>query len=181
LSLFRGISFGKRVIAWLIGVLVIQFILQVILIGFLNFRSLYYDFLLNQSERMDVNLEAIGGIFESGFFFKFAVVLSVILSWLYYAAMESSKLQATVGKLAIGGVVLGEMYERISFGKASGRFFGKIVSSLILYIGYLMVIFTEHRQGLHDKMAKAYVVDKERLAAYLAETEKNMDGVTKIA
>ncbi|TYA11089.1 RDD family protein [Paenibacillus faecis] len=175
-------SFGKRVIAWLIDVLVIQFILQVFLIGFLNFRSLYYDFLLNQSERMDVDLEAIGGIFfESGFFFKFAVVLSVILSWLYYAAMESSKLQATVGKLAIGSIVVGEMNERISFGKASGRYFGKIISSLVLCIGYLMVIFTEHRQGLHDKMAKAYVVDKERLAAYLAETEKNMDGVTKIA
>jgi len=175
------VSFEKRVITWLIDAFVIQFILQVFLIGFLNFRSLYYDFLLNQGERMDVDLEAIGGIFESGFFFKFAGVLGILLSWLYYAAMESSKLQATVGKLAIGSIVVGEMNERISFGKASGRYFGKIISSLVLCIGYLMVIFTEHRQGLHDKMAMAYVVDKERLAAYLAETEKNMDGVTKIA
>ena len=90
--LFRGISFGKRVIAWLIDAFVIQFILQVFLIGFLNFRSLYYDFLLSQREWMDVDLEAIGGIFESGFFFKFGAVLGILLSWLYYAAMESSKL-----------------------------------------------------------------------------------------
>ncbi|GIO86808.1 hypothetical protein J25TS5_37400 [Paenibacillus faecis] len=174
------ISFGKRVIAWLIDVLVIQFILQVFLIGFLNFRSLYYDFLLSQRDWMDVNLEEIGGIFESGFFFKFAGVLGILLSWLYNAAMESSKLQATVGKLAIGGVVVGEMYERISFGKASGRFFGKIVSSLILYIGYLMVAFTEHRQGLHDKMAKAYVVDKDHLAAYRTTMQKQMEDVVKV-
>lgn len=174
------ISFGKRVIAWLIDVLVVQFILQVFLIGFLNFRSLYYDFLLRQSERMVIDLEAIGGIFESGFFFKFAGVLSVILSWLYYAAMESSKLQATVGKLAIGSIVVGEMNERISFGKASGRYFGKIISSLVLCIGYLMVIFTEHRQGLHDKMAKAYVVDKDHLATYRTTMQKQMEDVVKV-
>lgn len=175
------ISFGKRVIAWLIDALVIQFILQIFLLGFLNFRSLYYDFLLSQGDWMDVNLEAFNKFSENGAYVRFAAVLGLILPWLYYAAMESSKLQATVGKLAIGSIVVGEMNERISFGKASGRYFGKIISSLVLCIGYLMVIFTEHRQGLHDKMAKAYVVDKERLAAYLAETEKNMDGVTKIA
>ncbi|RCX20735.1 RDD family protein [Fontibacillus phaseoli] len=173
------ISFGKRVIAWLVDTLVIQFIMQVFLIGFLNLRSLYYDFILSQSDRVDI--EELGGIFESGVYFKFAAVLGLLLSWLYYASMESSKLQATVGKLAIGSIVVGEMNERITFGKASGRFFGKIISSLILYIGYLMVIFTEQRQGLHDKMAKAYVVDKDQLAAYLTTTEKNMDEVTKIA
>jgi uncharacterized RDD family membrane protein YckC len=49
---------------------------------------------------------------------------------------------------------------RISFGNATGRYFGKILSGLILYVGYLMVAFTDKKQGLHDMMASTLVVLK---------------------
>ena len=49
-------------------------------------------------------------------------------------------------------------YNRISFGNASGRFFGKILSGLILCIGYMMAGWTERKQALHDQMASTLVI-----------------------
>ena len=49
---------------------------------------------------------------------------------------------------------------RIGFGKATGRYFGKILSTVILLIGCIMIAFTEKKQGLHDKMAGCLVVNK---------------------
>ena len=48
--------------------------------------------------------------------------------------------------------------QRISFGRASGRFFGKIISSLTMTIGYIMAGFTERRQALHDMIAGTLVL-----------------------
>jgi uncharacterized RDD family membrane protein YckC len=50
---------------------------------------------------------------------------------------------------------------KIGFGKASGRHFGKILSGMILSIGYIMAAFTEKKQALHDKMAGCLVVKDE--------------------
>ncbi len=84
--------------------------------------------------------------------------------WLYFALMESSKLQATLGKLLIGVVVSDLDGNRISFGRATGRYFGKFVSSLILGIGYFMAGWTGRKQALHDIMAKCLVIRKPRAA-----------------
>ena len=82
---------------------------------------------------------------------------SLVINWLYFAIMESSKLQATVGKLAVGVVVTDLRGERLTFARATGRYFAKILSSLILCIGYIMVAFTECKQGLHDIVASTLV------------------------
>lgn len=86
--------------------------------------------------------------------------LLIVVSWLYAALMESSAHQATVGKMALGIKVTDEEGRRISFGRATGRHFAKIISAIILAIGFLMVAFTEKKQGLHDKMADTLVVKK---------------------
>jgi len=87
------------------------------------------------------------------------VHLALILAqWLYFAGMESSERQGTLGKRAMGMWVCDMNGERISFGVASGRYFGKLLSSLLLCLGYLMVAFTERKQGLHDKMAGTVVL-----------------------
>jgi uncharacterized RDD family membrane protein YckC len=85
-------------------------------------------------------------------------ILSLAISWGYYAGMESSAAQATVGKQALGIKVTDLYGQRISFGRATGRFFGKIVSSLTLGIGYLMVFWTQKKQALHDQMASTLVL-----------------------
>jgi uncharacterized RDD family membrane protein YckC len=87
--------------------------------------------------------------------------LAFILPWLYNALMESSSHQATLGKMALGIVVTDSSGKRVSFARATGRHFGKIVSGLILYIGYLMIAFTQRKQGLHDIMAECLVVLKK--------------------
>ena len=85
-------------------------------------------------------------------------VVGIFLGWLYYALMESSSKQATIGKMVMGIKVTDLEGNQISFARASGRHFGKIISSLILAIGYLMMLWTEKKQTLHDKMAGCLVV-----------------------
>ncbi len=87
-------------------------------------------------------------------------VVSIAIAWLYFAGFEASSKQATPGKMVLGIIVTDVNGSRISFGRASGRFFAKIVSGLILGIGYLMAGFTEKKQALHDMMAGCLVVRK---------------------
>jgi uncharacterized RDD family membrane protein YckC len=87
------------------------------------------------------------------------VMLVLILagSWLYEAFMESSSYQATLGKMVFGMKVTDLKGNRISFERATGRHFAKYLSSMILGIGYIMVGFTERKQGLHDLLAGTLV------------------------
>jgi len=59
--------------------------------------------------------------------------------------------------MALGLVVADEMGQRISFGRATGRYFAKILSSLILLIGFFMIGWTARKQGLHDMIAGTLV------------------------
>ncbi|HVM74696.1 MAG TPA: RDD family protein [Candidatus Saccharimonadales bacterium] len=87
--------------------------------------------------------------------------VAVIGQWLYFAYLESGEKQATWGKQVIGIYVTDLAGNRISFGRASGRFFAKIVSGLIpLAIGYIMAGFTERKQALHDMIASCLVLRK---------------------
>lgn len=90
-------------------------------------------------------------------------LLIIATGWLYYAFMESSKWKATLGKLATGSVVVDERNERISFARASGRYWSKLISVCTLYVGFIMAGFTQKKQALHDMIAKTYVVDKNVL------------------
>jgi uncharacterized RDD family membrane protein YckC len=78
--------------------------------------------------------------------------------WLYYTLFECSTWQATVGKRMFSLRVTDEQGQRISFGRANGRYFSKTVSALVLFIGYLMVGLTDKKQGLHDKIASTLVL-----------------------
>jgi uncharacterized RDD family membrane protein YckC len=86
------------------------------------------------------------------------LLASFIFSWLYFTIPESGSRQATIGKRALGLIVTDEEGRRIGFGKANGRYFGKFLSALILYIGFIMVAFTGRKQGLHDLLAGTLVL-----------------------
>lgn len=83
----------------------------------------------------------------------------VIVPWLYFAFMESSPKQTSLGKLAMKMAVTDHEGKRISFWRASGRHWGKLVSGLLLCIGYVMAAFTEKKQALHDLMAGTLIVN----------------------
>lgn len=85
---------------------------------------------------------------------------SIVTSWLYYALMESSRWQATLGKMALGVVVTDLVGNRISIGRATGRHFAKWVSGIILLVGYMMAGWTAKKQALHDMIAGTLVVKR---------------------
>ena len=90
--------------------------------------------------------------------YGFADVASLVVGIAYHAGFESSKMQGTPGKRALGLVVTDVNGNRISFLRAVGRYFGKIISAIILFIGFIMVAFTERKRGLHDMIASTLVL-----------------------
>jgi uncharacterized RDD family membrane protein YckC len=90
----------------------------------------------------------------------FGALIGGAIGILYYPLMESSAAQATFGKTALGLKVVDMNGARISVGRAFGRWAGKILSGLILCIGYIMIAFSDKKQGLHDQMASTLVVYK---------------------
>src|SRR5205085_3176505 len=86
-------------------------------------------------------------------------VLTIVIEVAYFAGFWSSGLQATLGQRICGlRVVSATDFGKISFGRATGRFFAMILSGLIFCIGFLMIAFTERKQGLHDMIAGTYVI-----------------------
>lgn len=79
--------------------------------------------------------------------------------WLYFAAMESSQLEATAGKLMLKLRVTDEKGHRISFGRATLRYIGKLFSLGTLLGGFMLAIFTNRKQAAHDFFAGTLVVD----------------------
>lgn len=94
-----------------------------------------------------------------GSFVLICVLVGLVGGWLYHALLESSEWQATAGKKAIGLTVTDLAGHKISFARASGRHFGKIVTGFIpLGIGYILAGLTEKKQALHDMLASCLVL-----------------------
>jgi uncharacterized RDD family membrane protein YckC len=91
---------------------------------------------------------------------NYYMVFMVIAVWCYYAGMESSPWKATPGKKLLGLEVTTENGKRISFTKATGRHFGKILSGLVIYIGYLVMLGNPKKQTWHDSMSGCVVKEK---------------------
>ena len=87
-------------------------------------------------------------------------IFVLVLAWIYYAIMESSSQQATLGKIVMGIIVTNREQQRISFGRASKRYVGKIISLVILGVGFIMIARNEKKQGLHDMIAGSFVLKK---------------------
>ncbi|MGG4095013.1 RDD family protein [Paenibacillus lautus] len=103
------------------------------------------------------------------------ILLWITCDWIYFCLMESSKYQATIGKRLLGVMVVDKDYERITYARANSRYWGKMLSGLILGIGYLMAVSHEKRQAMHDRMAGTYVVKKSFLL-FMLSCQKD-DGV----
>lgn len=121
-----------------------------IILGVANFALIFaFGVSLDQNAEIDSAYIAVN-------------ILTFLLQLLYYAGMESSKGQATLGKKALGIKVTDLQGNRIGFGRAVGRYFGRVLSSLILLIGYLMQPFTAKKQALHDMLAGTLVLKSEQ-------------------
>ncbi len=88
-------------------------------------------------------------------------ILLIVIPWVYFAGFESSRSQATPGKLLMRIVVTDLEGNKPSFARVTLRHFAKIISTLVIFLGFLMIGLTEKRQGLHDKIAGCLVLLQE--------------------
>lgn len=123
--------------------------------GYAGFWKRFVAYLID-----GIILGIIGAILTSQMDEAVAGTVTTILGWLYFAGMESSSRQATLGKSVLGIYVTDLDGNRISFLRATGRYFAKILSGLILGIGYIMAAFTARKQALHDMLASTLVLDR---------------------
>jgi uncharacterized RDD family membrane protein YckC len=89
-----------------------------------------------------------------------SLIISLIITVLYYAVMHASKWQATIGKKLLGLVVTDLKGNRISFWRGLGRYLAMTFLSSIFMIGFIVAAFTEKKQSLHDLIAGTFVLKK---------------------
>ena len=143
-------GFGIRLLAWLIDLLVLLFFLRFIIAlisdFFIAFIFIYVSIVSADSSIVRFLSDFIGG------FIGFSVTL------LYFTLFWSSKFQGTPGKIVLGLKIVDVNGNKISYFTALIRYISTIISSLLLGIGYLLIIFDGKKQALHDKLASTYVI-----------------------
>jgi uncharacterized RDD family membrane protein YckC len=85
----------------------------------------------------------------------------LLVGFAYYVLFESSKWQATPGKLACGIRVTGAEGERMTLGRAAARNAVRLLNAVTLLVPlvfYVTAAFTQRKQGVHDLLASTYVV-----------------------
>jgi uncharacterized RDD family membrane protein YckC len=102
-----------------------------------------------------------------------ASIINLLVAGGYYVYLESSEYQGTVGKILLGLKVTDLKGQRITPQMATIRFFGRIISGIILGIGYLMAAFTEKKQALHDLIANTLVIQKTATETTKNQTENS--------
>ena len=146
-------GFWLRFVAWIIDQIVLRIVLTFVTLPLLAASGLRNMIFTHPPQSPEEVIALLGA------FSKF-IVLGVVIEWLYYALLESSAWQATIGKKTLGLEVTDLAGRRISFARATGRYFGKFISAIIFLIGYFMAGFTEKKQALHDMMAGCLVMRK---------------------
>ena len=151
-------GFWLRFLALLIDNVVLGFGVALILIPLIFLTGLH-GFLGEFHTIEDMNDVSIFMIL--GFVILVATA-GLLLTWLYHALLESSEWQATIGKKVLGLVVTDMAGQRVSFGRSTGRHFGKMLTNLIPFlIGYIIAAFTEKKQALHDMLAGCLVLRRD--------------------
>ncbi|QDT38817.1 RDD family protein [Stratiformator vulcanicus] len=135
-------SWGARFIAYFIDLFLIYILIFVVFFGLGMIAGMLGD----DENAVDSLIGVIAGFGP------------IVMAWLYFAVQQASEVRATLGKRCLGIQVVNSAGGTITFGQATGRFFGRILSGFFM-IGYLMPLWDADSQSLHDKLASTYVVD----------------------
>ena len=148
-------GFGQRLVAYIIDVIILMIVFAIVFsvfgISMMPDMSSLGSETMSDAETAEMISKGFGGM-------MMANLLSTVLMILYFAYFESSEKQGTFGKQAMGIQVTDMDGNRITFGKAILRNVGRIISGMIIFIGYLMAAFTEKKQSLHDMIASTLVL-----------------------
>lgn len=167
-------GFWKRVAAYILDALVLWVpnMLLSSLLGANQAAEAYLQAKLAAGNDPQLALQAFDAYFHA---LGPALLAQTVLTWLYFAVCESSVWQATLGKRALGLRVTDLEGRRLSFMRATGRYFGKLLSAFILCIGFLMVAWTQRKQGLHDLLAQTLVLNGRADGATPRPSQTNRD------
>jgi len=151
-------GFWIRFIAYIIDSIIIGFLEFIVVLPFLGLLGVKV-FEWNTIQDLDnADIELLLPVIASAITGLSLTIL--LITWFYYALLQSGARQATVGKMALALKVTDINGDRLTFSRASLRYFSKILSGLFLMIGYIMAGFTPKKQALHDIIANTYVVRK---------------------
>ena len=144
-------GFWRRFLAYLIDDFIVGIMIAIVFCIFVSFMGMSVGDFKNvkASELSVVQIQIL----------SLCGTLEFMLTWLYFALQESGTYSATLGKRLLGMRVTDESGKAISFARASGRYFAKILST-ILIIGWIMAAFTRRKQALHDMLAGTVIVVK---------------------
>ena len=87
-------------------------------------------------------------------------LIFIIVGWPYHSINHSSPRQATLGKRAFGLIVSDLNENKISFGRATGRYFCFVLFTALVLVDFFSVPFTENNQALHDLITRTVVIEK---------------------
>ena len=85
-------------------------------------------------------------------------ILSLFVTWLYFAIQHSSTKQAKFGMRALDIKITDENHDKIGFWRATGNFYLTVISALIIFIGFLMIAFTSRKQGFHNLISRTLCI-----------------------
>ncbi|WP_428897657.1 putative membrane protein YckC [Parelusimicrobium proximum] len=150
----------RRFIAFIIDYFILSFVLGIFnTIGFTLFFAMNKEFMQYANANRNIPDALVNQALVSGLvIFAVLMITGLLVYWLYSAYFESSKSQATPGKMVLSLKVVDENGQRISFARASGRFVGKFLTSII-WILFVVILCNDKKQALHDMAAKTYVVE----------------------
>jgi uncharacterized RDD family membrane protein YckC len=147
-------GFWLRFVAYLLDTMLVIFVFYaffVVLMLITDPHGFVRDLSSKDSHSMD----------NAPFLVKMLVMIVFIFGPLtYFALMESSAKQASLGKMALGLKVTDLQSRRLSFWHAFGRNAAKMITNMtciVFYIGYMLAGFTEKKQALHDMIASTLV------------------------
>jgi len=151
-------GFWIRFVAYILDYIVIGMIESLLVLPLLIVMGLQVTFWdqLADLEKGDTDM-IIATLISAGS----GVYLSILmLTWLYFAIFQSGPRQATPGKMILGLIVVDANGARLSFARASLRYFSKYISSAVLMMGYIIAGISPRKQALHDMIANTYVLKK---------------------
>lgn len=151
-------GFWLRFVAYLIDGIIIGIFQSLIVVPVLAMFGISFAAMQNTSNMSEE--EAIGMAIGMASSIGALALVAGLIGIVYYTIMEASKYQGTLGKMALGLKVTDLEGKPLDLGKAFLRNLGKIISQMILFIGYIMAGLTEKKQALHDMIAGALVVKK---------------------
>ena len=85
-------------------------------------------------------------------------ILSLFVTWLYFAIQHSSTKQATFGMRALDIKIADENHGKIGFWRATGNFYLTVISAFIVFIGFFMIAFTSRKQGFHNLISRTLCI-----------------------